>query len=212
MLLRKQYVYAEPMRRGEWGPEQRHIRSMLGSRITVLGTGTIGTAFAERARAFHPAEVSGVRRDASRANPAFDRIVGMDALDGILPETDILVLCLPDTPESAGVLSAGRLALLPAGAYVLNVGRGSAIDQDALVAALQEGKLGGAALDVMTPEPLPADHPLRKMENVVLTPHIAGIPHLDYTNALIVAEFCEDLVRYIEGKPLKYVIDRTRGY
>jgi phosphoglycerate dehydrogenase-like enzyme len=212
MLLRKQYVYAEPMRRGEWGLEQRKIGSLLGSRITVLGTGSIGTAFADRARAFRPAVITGIRRDPSRPNPSFDRIAGIDELNSILPVTDILVMCLPETDESVGVLSAERIALLPAQAFVMNIGRGSAVDQDALVTALQEGRLAGAALDVMTPEPLPADHPLRKMDNVILTPHIAGIPNLDYTNDMIVKEFCEDLERYIDGRPLKYTIDRSKRY
>ncbi len=212
MLLRKQYIYTEPMKRGEWGPEPRKIRSLKGSRITVLGAGAIGTAFAERAKAFEPACIIGVKRNTAKADPVFDRVVATDELETVLPMTDILVLCLPGTPDTKQILSAERIAMLPSTAFVLNIGRGVCVDQKALTAALQEGRLAGAGLDVMTPEPLPADDQLRKLENVILTPHIAGIPNLDYSVDLIVDGFCEDLKRYIRGETLKNVIDIRRGY
>ena len=212
MLLRKQYLYAEPMRRGEWGPEPAAIRSLKGSRIMVLGAGAIGTAFAIRAKSFEPASIIGVKRNSAKADPVYDRVVTPEELDSVLPETDILAMCLPNTSETKEILSAERIALLPPSAFVLNIGRGGCVDQAALTAALKDGRLAGAGLDVMTPEPLPADDPLRQMENVILTPHIAGIPNLDYSIDLIVDEFCEDLARYIKGEPLKYVIDMKRGY
>ena len=87
-------------------------------------------------------------------DPVYDRVMPMAELDRVLPETDILVMSLPSTPETVGVLSRERLALLPESAILVNVGRGSAIDQDALMDALNAGRLAGAALDVMTPEPL----------------------------------------------------------
>ena len=212
MLLRRQYVYAAPMKEGKWGPEPAKIQSLKGSRITVMGTGSIGTAFASRLRPFEPEEIIGVRNNPGKLNPAFDRIAGIGQLEEILPETDILALCLPDTPKTKGILSAERIAMLPDRAFVLNIGRGSAIDQEALTKALQEGRLAGAALDVMTPEPLPADHPLRQMDNVILTPHTAGIPNLDYSVNLIISRFCEDLERYIAGEPVQHVVDISKGY
>ena len=104
------------------------------------------------------------------------------------------------------------ITLLPPTAYVVNVGRGSAIDQDALVEALQGGRLAGAALDVMTPEPLPADHPLRTCPNTILTPHVSGNMALGLTCDLDVDMFCRDLGHYAAGEPLENLVDRSRGY
>ena len=109
-------------------------------------------------------------------------------------------------------MNAARIELLPQGAYVVNVGRGSAIDEDALVSALENGKLGGAALDVFKTEPLPADSPLWKVPNLLITPHVAGNLTLDYTLEKNVDMFCEDLVNFLEGRSLKYVVDRKKGY
>ena len=95
---------------------------------------------------------------------------------------------------------------------MINVGRGAAIDQDALVEALRSRRLAGAALDVMVPEPLPADHPLWDCPNTILTPHISGNMSLGLTCDLDVEMFCRDLARYAAGEPLEHLVDRTRGY
>ncbi len=123
-----------------------------------------------------------------------------------------MILALPATPETVGILSRERLSLLPSSAYVVNVGRGSAIDQDALADALQNGRLAGAALDVMTPEPLPAGHPLWNCPNAILTPHVSGNMALGQTCDLAVALFCRNLERYAAGSPLENRIDRAKGY
>ena len=212
MLLRRQGEYGALIRSGGWDTLPGNIRSLHGSRITVLGTGDIGTQFARRAKAFSPAKITGVRRSVKPGDPAFDEIRANAELDAILPETDILVMALPNTPDTAGILSRERMALLPEGAYVLNVGRGAALDQDALIDALNSGHLAGAALDVVTPEPLPADHPLRTAKNILLTPHVAGNTTLPYTQQRTVDMFCEDLDNYCAGKPLRHVVDRKRFY
>ena len=111
-----------------------------------------------------------------------------------------------------GILSRERLALLPKNAIVVNVGRGSAIDQDALVDALTAGRLAGAALDVMVPEPLPEDSPLWTAPHLILTPHCAGNFSVAVTRDRDVALFCEDLARYAKGLPLLRLVDRTLGY
>ena len=212
MLLRRQGEYTELIRAGGWDTLPGNIHSLYGSRVTVLGTGDIGTEFARRLKAFRPARIVGVRRSMKPGDPAFDEMRTTAELDAVLPETDILVMALPNTPDTAGILSRARMALLPEGAYVLNVGRGAAIDQDALIDALNSGHLAGAALDVVVPEPLPADHPLRGAKNLLLTPHVAGNTTLPYTQQRTVDMFLEDLENYAAGKPLRHVVDRKRFY
>lgn len=211
MLLRRQMEYTEIIRAGGWSVLDGGIRSLHGARITMLGTGDIGTEFARRARAFHPKALIGVSRS-GRENPDFDAVCSVDQLDTLLPETDLLVMALPSTPDTVGILSRERLALLPDTAYVINVGRGTAIDQDALCDALNAGHLAGASLDVVVPEPLPADHPLRSAKNLLLTPHVAGNMTLGYTCELNVQIFCDNLDRYVNGQALTHLVDRKKGY
>ena len=128
------------------------------------------------------------------------------------PETEILVMALPAVADTAGILSRERIALLPREAIVVNVGRGSAIDQDALMEALNAGRIAGAALDVVVPEPLPKDHPLWSTRNLLLTPHISGNMSLGYTCDRNLDMFCRDLENYAAGRPLEHRVDRKRGY
>ena len=211
MLQRRMLDYAQIVRDRGW-TNDLPVRSIQGSRLTLLGTGDIGTTFAQRAKALCPASVTGVNRSGRVPDPVYDRVMPMAELDRVLPETDILVMSLPSTPETVGVLSRERLALLPESAILVNVGRGSAIDQDALMDALNAGRLAGAALDVMTPEPLPADHPLWTTKNLLITPHVAGNMTLGYTCSKTVSMFCDDLENYAEGRPLKHLVDLKRGY
>ncbi len=211
MLQRRMLDYAQIVRDRGW-INDLPVRSIQGSRLTLLGTGDIGTTFAHRAKALCPASVTGVNRSGRVPDPVYDRVVPMAELDRVLPETDILVMSLPSTPETVGILSRERLALLPESAILVNVGRGSAIDQDALMDALNAGRLAGAALDVMTPEPLPADHPLWTTKNLLITPHVAGNMTLGYTCSKTVSMFCDDLENYAEGRPLKHLVDLKRGY
>ena len=211
MLLRHAPVYCAEQAAGHWG-EVMPMRSIIGSTITVVGTGDIGTEFARRAKALGAKSIRGVRRTKKAADPAFDEIHTNDELDGLLPDTDILVLALPATGETKGILSAERIALLPASAYVVNVGRGSAIDQAALIDALNGGRLSGAALDVFAQEPIPAGGPAWTAKNLLITPHISGQMSLGYTRDRNVELFCEDLERYGRGeKPLR-LVDRKIGY
>ncbi|MBE7004219.1 MAG: D-2-hydroxyacid dehydrogenase [Ruminococcaceae bacterium] len=212
MLLRRQPEYTEVIRNGEWRVLKGGIHSLYGCRVTVLGAGDIGTEFARRVKPFHPAKITGVRRSARPGDGAFDEMHTTAELDEILRETDLLVMALPNTPDTANILDARRMALLPEGAYVINVGRGTAVDQDALIAALGSGHLAGAALDVVVPEPLPADHPLRGAKNLLLTPHVAGNMTLPYTQQKSVSMFLEDLDRFVRGEPLAHAVDRSRGY
>lgn len=211
MLLRGMMPLQEAVRRREW-PRPDSVGAICGSRITVLGTGDIGTSFARRAKAMETKSICGVRRTLKAADPAFDRVVTAAELDTVLPQTDILVLALPATGETNGILSRERIALLPPQAIVVNVGRGSAVDQEALAQALDEGRIAGAALDVFVPEPLPQDSPLWETKNLLITPHVAGNMSLGYTRDRDVAMFCEDLENFAAGRPLAHLVDRRRGY
>jgi phosphoglycerate dehydrogenase-like enzyme len=211
MMMRRLTEFYEETLDSHWG-KPRAQRSLWGSRITVLGTGDIGQCFARRAKAFEPAKITGINRSGNCPDPVFDKVMSVDALDEILPETDLLAMSLPDTPMTRGILTRERLWSLPEGAFVVNVGRGSAIDEEALADCLEADHLAGAALDVFQKEPLPKESRLWKTKGMLITPHVAGNLTLEYTLDKNVAMFCEDLVNFAEGKPLKYGVDRKKGY
>ena len=165
----------------------------------------------ERQKAGKARSIKGKQLKNSR-NTDFDAVHPVTELDQLLPETDLLFMSLPSVSDTVNILNAERMALLPKGAYVVNVGRGTAIDQDALIKALDSGHLAGAALDVVVPEPLPADHPLRKAKNLLLTPHVAGNMTLGYTCERNVQLFCENLENYAAGRPMHHLVDRRKGY
>lgn len=176
------------------------LTTLIGSRVTIWGFGSIGQTCAARFSAFG-ASVRGVARSAGERGGY--PVVATEQVDEILPETDVLVLVLPKGPETTNVVNAARLALLPDYAWVVNVGRGNAIDEDALVAALRAGTLGGAALDVMKTEPLPADSPLWDAPHTILTPHNAG------GRPLHTKEFVTDnLHRLLAGEKLRNLAPR----
>ena len=211
MLLRQMMPTMKAVGERVWLPPLP-VRSICGANITVLGTGDIGTSFAQRAKAMGAKSICGVRRTIKPADPAFDRIVTLSDLDSVLPETDILVMALPSTGETVGVLSRERIALLPPQAIVVNVGRGTAVDQEALAEALNAGRIAGAALDVFVPEPLPRDHFLWETKNLLITPHVAGNMSLGYTRDKDVDMFCEDLENFAAGRPLAHLVNRKLGY
>ena len=211
MLLHRMPEYEALRRQRRW-QRLSPIRSLYGLRLTVVGMGDTGTNVARRAAALG-AVVQGVRRDPGKGgDAAFAGVHPTAALDSLLPDTDALVLCLPSTGETRGLLDRQRLALLPEGAYVVNVGRGAAADTEAIVDALNSGHLAGAALDVLAQEPPEEDSPLWTLPNLILTPHCSGDMALVHTCDRVVEMFLEDLGRYAAGQPLKYVPNRKRGY
>ena len=211
VMMRRLDEFMAETREGQW-LSPRPQKSLKDCRITVLGTGDIGTTFARRVRAFEPASLVGVCRSGKSEATVYDKVLPVSELDSILPETDLLAMSLPSTPETKGILSRERLSLLPEGAYIVNVGRGSAIDEDALADKLESGHIAGAALDVFQTEPLPADNRLWKTKNLLITPHVAGNMTLAYTKDKNVQMFIEDLKNFTEGKPLHYLVDRKLGY
>ena len=217
MLMRQMTAYFEIIDDRGW-VQDLPIRSVYGSRIAIVGTGDIGRNTARRYKALGAEKVIGFNRS-GRKQEGFDEVYKLEELDGIISGTwsdgksiDVLVLCVPGTAESKGLLSKERIAQLSDKTFVINVGRGAAIDQDALVEALNESRIAGAALDVMYPEPLPADHPLWTAKNCIITPHISGDMGLPYTVDKTVEFFCENLERYVRGEDLLHRVDIKAGY
>ena len=210
-LMRRQTEYNEIVSQRAWRRDLP-IRSIHGSRITLLGTGDIGREAAVRLRAFSPHSLIGMNRSGRNPRNLFDRVITENELDSVLPDTDLLILSLPDTKDTRGILNAHRLALLPRDAFLVNVGRGSAIDQQALEALLRDGHLFGAALDVFEQEPVPVDSTLWTCPRLLITPHVAGNMTLDYTVEKIIAQFLEDFERYCSGLPPIHLVDRSIGY
>lgn len=211
MLLRRMPEYERIVDRHAW-INQLPIQSIQGNSFTILGTGNLGSSIAERLRGMKAARIIGVNRSGRSQDPVFDEVVPISQLDTLLANTGFLIMALPGTPETEGILTRERIHMLPQSAYLINVGRGTAVDQDALIEALEQGRIAGAALDVMTPEPLPEDHHLWNARNLILTPHASGNLTLGYTCELNVEMFCEDLSNYVAGRPLKNLVDRKRGY
>lgn len=208
-ILRRQPDYRRIVNAHEWKRDLT-VRSIKGSRITLLGTGDIGQETAVRLRAFAPANLIGVNR--SGRNPGgFDRILTAADWETVLPDTDVLIISLPGTKEAFHMLGRKQLALLPDGAVIINVGRGSVIDQEALLDELRSGRLY-AGLDVFEKEPLDKDDSVWGTPNLLITPHTAGNMTLKYTVEKIAEQFLEDFGNYCGGKQLKHLVDRTRGY
>ena len=208
--LRRAPEYQEHIRRREW-VRRLPVRSIHGSRITLLGTGDIGQEALRRLRSFGPERITGVNRSGKNPGNLFDRILKSDSLDQALPETDILVISLPGTRETFRLVTARHLALLPDGAVVVNVGRGSVLDQAALEKELRKGRLS-AALDVFEQEPLPPESTLWDCPRLIITPHVSGDTTLPHTVDRIVDLFLEDFENYCAGKPLNRLVDRSAGY
>lgn len=177
----------------------------------IVGYGAIGEAVARVAVALGM-RVIGVRRRPERgaATPGVAAIHGADDLDDLLPEADFLILIAPHTGETENMIDATRLARLPKGAAIVNIGRGALIDEPALVAALQSGHLGGAYLDVFAKEPLPEDSPLWAMDNVLVSPHSGSTS--DRENGRITDLFIDNLGRWRRGEPLRNVLDPAAMY
>lgn len=210
MLMKRLQLYRDDMRAGAWTP--RPVGDTLaGARVLSVGMGDIGTAFSTRC-ALMGAEVTGIRRRPAQPPRGVRRVALMDELDTLLPQADVVALSLPETEATRGLMGAARFARMKRGSYLINVGRGSAVDQAALLEALASGRLAGAAADVTVPEPLPADHPLWQQPNLLITPHIAGQNFLACTQDNILAIICDNLRALREDAPLRSLVDVRTGY
>ncbi|MBR6159371.1 MAG: D-2-hydroxyacid dehydrogenase [Lachnospiraceae bacterium] len=210
-MMRRRSEYREFVRNRQWRNDLP-ITSIQGARVTFLGTGDIGCEAAKRIRAFGPKSMTGVNRRGANPDDMFDTVVTMEKLDEILPETDLLIMSLPSTGRTRGIMNKERLSKLPGSAYIVNVGRGDAIDQQTLEAMLREGTLAGAALDVLEKEPLDPESTLWDCPRLVLTTHVAGNWTLPYTVDRIVEMFIEDFENYCNDRPLIRLVDTEAGY
>jgi phosphoglycerate dehydrogenase-like enzyme len=190
----------------EWGPPAG--KRLMGERVTILGGGGITVALLELLAPFD-VETTVVRRHVAPLEGA-TRVVGTDQLADALPGACLVVLALALTPETTGIIGAPELALMDRDAWLVNVARGPHVDTDALVAALRAGQIGGAALDVTDPEPLPADHPLWDLDNCLITPHTANPWAM--AEPLLAERVCENVRRFGRGEPLAGVVDVDLGY
>ena len=211
-LCKNLRAYRSQMIGGEWqllsGDD-----SIEGKRALILGMGDIGTHTAKKLQAFGAVTV-GVGRSARKSAAHFDECYDVGCIDELLPDADLIISTLPGTQQTRGLINGERIAKMSRNAIFANVGRGFVVDTEALTQALQNGRLRGAALDVTDPEPLPRQHPLRYLDNVILTPHVSGISwgENDMTRHKIIRIFTDNLERDASYAPLLHQIDLARGY
>lgn len=209
-LKKKLYLYAQNQREGLWRDEG-DVTSIWGSTTLVIGLGDIGSAFAVRMKALG-SHIIGIRRTQAKKPDFVDEIYQMDHLEECLERADIVAMSLPGTRETTRLMDRERLHKMKKDAILLNVGRGSAVDTEALCDALEQGWIGGAGLDVTDPEPLPAGHRLWNAPNLILTPHVSGQYHLKETHERILGIAAENLEAFLQGKALKNRVDPSTGY
>ena len=209
-LRKKLHTYYRNQMSHTWKSEG-FVDVVEGSTVLIIGMGDIGSAFGRKMKALG-CKTIGIRRRVGEKPAWIDELYGMDKLDELLPEADVVAMSLPGNQFTYHTLNRERIGLLKNKAVVINVGRGTAIDTEALTEALYAGKIAGAALDVTDPEPLPADHAIWDAPNAIITPHISGGFALPETLEQMVDIFAENLKKYLQGEPLRNIIDMETGY
>ena len=213
-LARQLHVAIRHQAAREWALDELEtggtIRTLLGKRMGIVGLGAIGVEVARAATAFGM-RVSAVRKRADQPVPEnVDEVFPPDRLHDLLSKSDVVVLSAASTVETRHLIGARALNAMRRGALLVNVARGRLIDDDALIEALGDGRVGGAALDVFTKEPLEPASPYWTLPNVIVTPHVSGAME-DYWTPLV-ALFSENLRRFEAGQPLINVVDKEAGY
>jgi len=216
-LSRKLPQLLELQRERTWQPlEGRELRDLT---IGIVGYGSLGRAVASLATAFGSRVIATRRRpdavdetsdDDFPTPPRLDRVLGPDGLHELLGESDVVVLAAPLTPETEGMIDERALAAMRPDAWLINVARGRLVDDVALLRALRDGRIGGAALDTFKDEPLPASSPFWDVPNLIITPHTAWSSSRVLDRSIDL--FCENLRRYRRGEPLRNVVDPAAGY
>lgn len=198
-------TYREAQRQRRWLDHVLPDR-LLGKTLAIVGLGDIGRDIARAALAFGM-RVLGVSRRGRLVREA-ERVYPVGQMARALRQADFVVILLPLTPETHGIIGADAFAAMKPTAWLVNIARGAVVNEAALLEALDQRRIAGAILDVFATEPLPPHHPLWRMDNVVITPHIAG----PSTPEEIAPVFNDNLARYLAGRPLRHVVDRKRGY
>lgn len=215
-LLRQFDVAVAQQREGIWNREpfvgeSTSIRELGECHALIIGAGGIGGEIA-RSLSAHGTRCTGVRRHPRRGVPSgFDAIYGTTALDSLLPLADILIVAAPATAETRGLVTAERLDHLPHGAIVVNIARGSLLDERALAERLRDGRLGGAVLDVFEREPLPPDSELWSVPRLLLTPHVSATSPGRYWQRELEL-FTDNWTRFASGRPMRNVVNKRAGY
>jgi phosphoglycerate dehydrogenase-like enzyme len=198
-----------------WGQEAiwkdgPHPREIAGATLGLIGLGSIGRRVAQMASALGM-RVIAVREQVEKGRPeGVESIFPPSALDEVLKQSDFVVLAAPLIAATQGLINADRLAVMKPEACLINVGRGALVDESALIAALCTGRIAGAGLDVFEREPLPADSPLWSVDNLLITPHTAGLTDKLWQRHYEL--FSDNLRRYLARQPLRYVVDKQKGY
>ena len=191
----------------EWGecePEE-----LVGKTLGIVGLGGIGSEVAKRAKGFGM-KVIATRKRAAQPSQVADEVRGAEQLPWLLRESDYVALCAALTPRTRHLMGEAQFGLMKPTAYVINIGRGGLIDEEALIEALRAGEIAGAGLDVFEQEPLPAESPLWDMPNVMITPHNAGSSPRSHERLIELSS--ENLRRYVAGEELLNVVDKGEGY
>ena len=207
MLANRIPFFATRQRERRW--DKVYSPSIRGQVLVSIGTGELATPTLRQAQALGM-RVIGVRHTAA-PHPHCDRVVGTAALDEVLPEADMLLLACPLTPETSGLVTRARIALMRKGAGIVNMSRGAVIDQDALCDALESGHLAGAVVDVAVPEPLPADSRLWATPNLFVSPHVSVDDPVSYTPDSLDLFFL-NLGHFLRGEEMPNRVDAARGY
>jgi phosphoglycerate dehydrogenase-like enzyme len=209
-LLKKLHLYRDEQSAGRW-QNRGKVKSIQGAVVLVVGLGDIGGEYARRMKALG-AYVIGVRR-VSHAKPDYvDELLLPHQMEEALPRADVVALAVPETANTIGLIGRSQLAKMKNDAVIINAGRGSAIDTEALCDALESNALGGAGLDVTDPEPLAPGHKLWKLENAVITPHVAGGRYMNETGQYIMKLNLENARRFVNGEILENIVDYETGY
>lgn len=194
---------------GEVGSIDRAHRCLSDLTLGVLGLGHIGQEVARRGSVFGMRVVA-VDSDRGEPTEGVDALLPAERLDEMVAEADFVVICAPHTPETEGLFDRARIGKMKRDGVLINIGRGVIVKLDDLVAALEAGEIAGAALDVYETEPLPADHPLWRRDDVILTPHVAGFsPRIAERHLGVILENVE---RFAQGRPLVNVVDKARWF
>ena len=210
LLMKKLDLYRLNQEQALW-KDEGSVKSIYGSKTLVVGLGDIGSEFAIRMKAMG-SSVTGIRRQNTEKPDYVDALFQMERLYECLSEADIVAASLPNTKETVKIFDEKAFGSMKKGSYFINVGRGNAVDQDALFDALSSGHLAGAAIDVTDPEPLPSDSKLWNAPNIFITPHVSGGFHLKETHDRIVRIAAENIKHLINDEPLISVVDMETGY